>query len=141
MRFRQDAGKFHGVGCHEQEPHSAAAGLAGRGPAPRPAPPPALRNHSTARVRAASAGPGLKPSSRRAFSWVTHIFFRAMRTPFRGTRGGLPVRSAHAVLHTPAHQATAYGSRRVGAWRPVIFASFAKISASVKFSDPRMYRS
>ena len=37
-----------------------------------------------------------------------------MRTPFRGTRGGVPVRSAHAVLHTPAHHATAYGSRMVG---------------------------
>ena len=64
-----------------------------------------------------------------------------MRTPFRGTRGGVPVRSAHAVLHTPAHHATAYGNRTVGALRPVIFASFPKIPASVKFSDPRMYRS
>ena len=71
-------------------------------------------NHSTARASAVSAGPGSKPSSRRAFSCVTHIFFRAMRTPSRGTRGGVPVRPAQAVLHTPAHQATAYGQPHGG---------------------------
>src|SRR5208283_78473 len=101
------AAEFHGGGCDQQQSHWAPA---------------ALWNHSTARASAVSAGPGFQPSSCRAFSCVTHIFFLAMRTPFRGTRGGVPVSSAHAVLHTPAHHATAYGSRTVGAWRPVIFA-------------------
>ena len=84
------------------------------------------------------AGPGSKPSSRRAFSCVTHIFFRAMRTASSGTRGGVPVTPAQAVLHTPAHYATAYGSRTAGAFRPVISASFSRICASVRFSEPRI---
>ena len=87
-----------------------------RTPSARP-PPPAVscacasRNHSTARASATSAGPGSNPSSRAAFSCVTHIFFRAMRTASSGTRGGLPVTPAQAVLHAPAAYATAYGSR------------------------------
>src|SRR5208283_2766681 len=64
---RPQSGKLPAVGCHEEELHWAID-RAGRW------------NHSTARARAASAGPGLNPSSRRAFSWVTHIFFLAMRT-------------------------------------------------------------
>jgi hypothetical protein len=55
---------------------------------------------------------GLKPSSRAALAWVTHIFFRAMRTASSGTRGGLPVRPAQAVLH--ARRNTPPG--RAGGW-------------------------
>src|SRR2546426_1032214 len=68
LHVRENAFVFHPVRRHEQESHAA------------------LRNHSTACASATSAGPGLKPSSRRAFSCVTHIFFFAIRTG--GCRAG-----------------------------------------------------
>ena len=96
---RQDAGELHA----DRRPPSEFSSRGGLVDRPEPVP----RNHSTARASACSAGAGWKPSSRFAFSCVTHIFFFAMRTASSGTRGGLPVTSAHAVLHAPAQYATA----------------------------------
>src|SRR4029077_8203798 len=62
-------------------------------------------NHATASARASRAGAGEYPSSRAAFSCETHIFFFAIRTASIGTRGGVPVRLAHAVVANPAEYA------------------------------------
>ena len=69
----------------------------------------------TARRSAVSAGPGAKPSSRAAFSWLTHIFLRAIRTASMGTRGGLPVTPAHAVLEIDLSAITFLDSSGLGA--------------------------
>src|SRR5439155_659377 len=97
-----------------------------------------LPNHSIARASAPSTPDGENPNSRRAFSWVTHIFLLAILTASRGTRGSTPVSIAQPVDARPAAYAAAYGSRTTGALRPANLASRRRISANVRFSQPRI---
>ena len=89
LPMRKQAGEFAWIGSDEEEGRAH------------------FLNQVTASARALAAGQGEYPKSRAAFSWETHIFFFAMRTASKGTRGGTPVKSAHAVLKKPAANATA----------------------------------
>jgi len=74
---------------------------------------------------------------RAALALVAYIFFRAIRTPSSGARGGRPVRPAMPVSAAADAQATGYGMRVWGAGRPVSRARVSSASRNVRFTPPR----